>query len=528
MNGGNLKNEILANTYFKKTRNSIIVQNTKVFDSIFHILFGLLSEESFKTLTDVEIKNFATNYFKHGAKQQTYLARTKFLQRFVNLEEVNGMKILDCAKFKLKDIIESCIAPIWPSVTKYESCKCTKNEIKIGFLNIKLDLAKSNNVFNLKKVHRTCNVCHEKVQVSDYINNLVFIELCGDQQTDFKNIPKVVLINHSIYTLSGFMIKISSPSDDLNHYISHVLKGRNWYIFDNEQDAPAKSNFKKKTMVPVLLVYTRPNLQDTKEMLIPKSLDLEIVSNFHTIVYEGETFQLNNVCGPDSLLHAFICLFIDKPQLFAYKTGTLIDILGAYAGKDMDKVYKYRVKLLKTIFKTKKQGNVSVMNCVCNISFVIRKLFDEMFPSAVFNCACGLKIHIPMLTVNYDQLYKYGIDKLERCISQNHRACHKCCIGIKDNQFGDLVFIDVEPYDDKSLAGPISSIPSEIELAGSVYRLNTIFDYTGNSQGGHYTAYCLRNDNTFYHFNDISTTVSISERSVNVSPHVLIYVKTIV
>lgn len=105
-----------------------------------------------------------------------------------------------------------------------------------------------------------------------------------------------------------------------------------------------------------------------------------------------------------------------------------------------------------------------------------------MFPSAVFNCTCGLKFHIPMLRVNYDQFYKSGIDKFERCISQNHRACHKCCIGMKNNQFGDLVFIDVESYDDKSLAVPISSIPSEIELAGSVYRLKTIFDYTGNSQ----------------------------------------------
>lgn len=161
---------------------------------------------------------------------------------------------------------------------------------------------------------------------------------------------------------------------------------------------------RKNTMVPVLLVYTRPDLQATKEMLIPKSLDLGIVSNVHTIVYEGETFQLNNVCGPDS--HAFICLFIDTPQLFAKKTGTFINILRAYGEKDMETVYKYRVKLLKIIFQTKEQGNISVMDCVCNISFVIRKLFDEMFPSAVFNCTCGLKIHIPMLAVNYDQLYK--------------------------------------------------------------------------------------------------------------------------
>lgn len=458
----------MASTYFKKTRNSILVQNTDIFDSTFHILFGLLSQESFTELTDEQMKNFAANYFKHGAKQQTYLARTKFLQRFVDLVVVNGMKILDCAGFTLREIIEKCTAPIWPSVTKYELCKCKKNEIKIGFFDIKLDLAKSNNVFNMKKVRRTCDICHEEIKVTNCINNLVFIELDGNQQTSFENIRKVVLINHSIYTLGGFMVQNFSSSDDSSHYVLHVLRGHTWYIFDSELDAPAKSNFKKKNMFPVLLVYTRPDLQAKKELLIPKSVNFEIVSNFHTTVYEGETFELNNVCGPDSLLHAFICLFIDLPQLFANKTGTFIDILSAYSEKDMETVYKFRVKLLKTIFKSKKQGNVSVMNCVSNISFVTRKFFDELFPSAVLNCDCGLKIYIPMVSVDYEKLYESGIAELERCISQITRACHKCCITMTSCQYNDLVFFDVEPFDDKSIAGPISSIPSEIELAGIV------------------------------------------------------------
>lgn len=116
----------------------------------------------------------------------------------------------------------------------------------------------------------------------------MFIELYGDQQTYFKNIPKVVLINHSIYVK---WIHDQNWFAYLNHYVRHVQEVLTGIFLTMSKMRLLRVISRKKNIVPVLLVYTRPELQATKEMLIPKSLDLEILSNFHTLVYEAEHFN---------------------------------------------------------------------------------------------------------------------------------------------------------------------------------------------------------------------------------------------
>lgn len=86
-----IKVPIMANGYFKKTKNSIYTKNTGRLDAVFHILFSLMADDhsarkSFEELSSVELRNFTINYFKHGTLQQTYLARTKLLQKVVNCQ----------------------------------------------------------------------------------------------------------------------------------------------------------------------------------------------------------------------------------------------------------------------------------------------------------------------------------------------------------------------------------------------------------------------------------------------------------
>lgn len=71
------------------------------------------AKNSFIQLVDADIKSFVVNYFKKGAVQQTYLARTKILEKIVEGENVDQMRELDCLSLTTKNVIESIVAPIW-------------------------------------------------------------------------------------------------------------------------------------------------------------------------------------------------------------------------------------------------------------------------------------------------------------------------------------------------------------------------------------------------------------------------------
>lgn len=104
---------------------------------------------SFVEWADDEERSFVQNYFKRGAVQQTYLARNKVLHKFVNHENVNDMKVLDCSSLTTNYVIKHIVAPIWPSIVREESCQCDTIKKGVDFLDI------ASGIFEQKN-HLTC------------------------------------------------------------------------------------------------------------------------------------------------------------------------------------------------------------------------------------------------------------------------------------------------------------------------------------------------------------------------------------
>lgn len=115
-----------------------------------------------------------------------------------------------------------------------------------------------------------------------------------------------------------------------------------------------------------------------------------------------------------------------------------------------------------------------------------------------------------------------GIQNMQRCVYRTRRTCDKCKLKMIDIEYQDIVFVDVQPMkNDISILEPISSLPMEIRLKNDLFYLKSIIEYSK----GHYKVHCLRNDKTWYCFDDLFNTVFISERTRHISPHVLIYIR---
>lgn len=480
------------------------------------------ARESFTEIASGAVQEFETNYFAKGTVQQTYLSRTKVLQSILSIKHESDMKVLDCSRLTVNEIVNNIVRPIWPSIIRSEHCKCKRESFKIGFLESnEFDFKK--NIFELKRF-QNCDVCLEEKTIINDLNNVIFIQLNKSEPIDFENVPKVILVEHEIFTLIALVHQIPS-SNSTRHSISEIKRGRFWYTFDNNLKLISKS--KAKMISPILLTYIRPSNEETRLILMDIPDDVNILENFHEFNDEGKRFKLINVCGPDSIFHSLICLFIDASYLFDSldKGNNLLLLLSAFAKKDMNTVYKYRLDILKKSFKPKKVGDVFQVDCNSNIYNCVQNIFTDTFPSSMFSCNCGERSLVPIIDLNYKELLKSGIEKLQSCFFETRRTCAKCKIRMTKIEYGSILFIDVQPIDiGTSIITKLCSIPNEIVLANSRFRLRNVIDYCkGKGINGHYRAHCLRNDNTWYCFDDIINTASVSRRNRLVCPHMLIY-----
>lgn len=344
------------------------------------------------------------------------------------------------------------------------------------------------NTFQLPIQSKKCKVCFGGIKISQDVNNIVFIDLNHTREINFDKIPHAICVNDDIFCLIGLVVEVPSLSSDNAHLVAHVKRGKQWYLFDNNSKDVSKSNLAKKNVLPHLLVYALPSLETTNEPLIDIAHDVDLLKNFHEITEYGKKFRLDNVCGPDSLFHSFICLFIDDPQLFESTKNDekLILFLNAYVKKDMKTAYKHRLDLLKDVF------------------------FTNIFPSAVLKCTCNNTIFVPIIDLNYDQLLTEGIEYLENCLFKTKRTCNQCKLKISSMEYSDIIFLDVQPLSQRSLLVPLRIIPTRITIECKDFRLKSVIEFRGNLS--HYMAHCLRKDNTFYCYDDLSNAVFISER----------------
>lgn len=200
---------------------------------------------SFVEWADDEEKIFVESYFKRGAVQQTYLARNKVLSKFVKHENINDMKVLDCSSLTTNYVIENIVAPIWPSIVREESCQCGTMKKRVNFLDIASGIFEQKNQFDLSSLIINCDTCYENKQIMDVFNNIVYIDTILAHTISFDEIPKAICVNSSIFCLVAIVVEVSS-CDGSKHFISHVKRGNNWYVFDNTSNAVAKSKIEKK------------------------------------------------------------------------------------------------------------------------------------------------------------------------------------------------------------------------------------------------------------------------------------------
>lgn len=514
-----MKVPVLENGFSKKTRNAIMLQNTELFDAVFHIVLCLMADDdsrkkSFLKNANIELKNFVESCFKRGSNQSTYLARTKVLQHLKSIEIVDSMKVLDCQTLSLEDIIQKIISPVWPSSIKTEICGCGEKQTKLGFLNIDLDPKKRENVFVLEELMHSCISCSEEKLQFDKINDIVFVKLNEIECTCFEQIAQVICIQNEIYTLSALLVQTNEL-----HFVSHIKRGEMWYRFDNNVSL-SKSILKNKNIFPFLLVYVRPTLEESKKLLLN---DVTLLKNFHKFTVDGKKYEVNNVCGPDSLIHSLFCIFRDMPQLLTNKQeeNKLILLFISYLNNDMNAVYRYRIEILKSIFKPEKIRNNFQIDCKSNTYNLVKDIFMDTFPSSHLKCDCGFYIKNPFVELNYDYLVENGIEKLENALYKSKRACQDCKLKMTNYEFNDIIFVDIQPTDRISIIAPLSALPSQIAIEHCRFRLRSAIDFKND----HYTAYCLRKDNTWYHFDDLNQTVYTPEQSKRISAHTLIYVR---
>lgn len=507
------------------------MENTALFDSIFHILLSLMADyqkarQTFIESSTTELKQFVNNYFNKGTVQQTYLSRTKLLQTIVQCKNIDGMKVLDCSCLTVDDIVENIVRPVWPSSIKSTICQCTKTQINVGFVGFNLDLTlpEKVNVFKIQNEQTiNCDVCHQQKQFIEHINNVVFVKMNQVHEVEFEKVPKVISIEHAIFILSGFV-----NQSDQNHSIAYIQRGQLWYSLDGilNSVSKAKLNFK---ISPALFVYTRSTPESIKDISVGHSNDVVLLENFHQIVDNGQNFKLINLCGPDSLFHSFICLYIDEPYLFnSIVECDLLILLRAYAKKEMKTVYKYRLHIMKKTFQSKKTNDITQIDCMSNIYNDVKNIFGDIFPSSTLICECGEKIHNPVVDLDCKRLLSLGIMNLEQCFFNTVRKCNKCQRKMTHIEYNNIIFVDVQPNNRVSILEKLSDIPNYISFAKDRFRLKSVVEYISGckNEGGHYRAHCLRNDNSWYCFDDTSTIVIMSNRTQHVCPHVLIYTRT--
>lgn len=294
-----------------------------------------------------------------------------------------------------------------------------------------------------------------------------------------------------------------------------------WYRFSNNENY-SKSNLKNEKIFPLLLVYIRPSFEKSKELLMSNLDDICLLKNFHKFTIDNSCYEVINVCGPDSLFHSFLCIFRDMPQILKdiEEDNKLMVLLNSCLKNDMDTAYRCRIDILETIFKPKQIGSNLCIDCESNTYNIIKAIFTPTFPSFVLECSCGFQIKNAFIDLNYDYLFENGISNLQNAFHKPQRTCDQCKHKMTNIKLNDIIFIDTQPTGDNTIISPLSAFPTRIIIEKKQFRLRSIIDLKDH----HYTAYCLRNDNTFYNYNDLRETVSMSDRSTRILAHTLIYV----
>lgn len=489
-----------------------------------------LKERRFQNIREGSIANFIKSYLKEGTKLSTLTARSMLLEKLARINCTITMRVLDLRQVSINQIMERIISDIFSSAMEcLKKCKCNSDVCKpISYIELdsKLfeNLQSNSNIDFTGTSSAPCRKCK-----TDYVRTLnlgKIVFFVGDQTAMWENIPKSAKLQTMAYQLCAIVEKTSK-----SHFVAHILRPNSkWYTFDNTKTCATQSNgLKKRQMNFNLLCFASEN---TVYNQIEGTLDEDIIlENNHVYETDSEQIHVNNACGPNSIFHALMCLYVDTPDHFSHvcKDDSILQLLLALKTKDVDVAYAIRADILRKNIKNVQQGKVVSVDCVNNIENTLTTIFSETFPSIIMSCVCGKSQRkFSTVGIDYKALTSLGFGHLGKCILLPRRKCDACNSKMKECSLGNIVFVNVQP-----LSAPkdginipevkidIANIQSSVIIENISYTLKGIIDY--NVSLKHYTLNYHRDDNVWYNFDDLGDKIHRS--SSKVLPHLLIFSK---
>lgn len=470
------------------------------------------------------IRLFIQSYFSNGTTQTTLLHRTELLCKTNQTKVINGMQSIDCGSLDLKTIFDSYVVHIFESAMQKNSyCKCVNERKLISHFDITFDdelwakMQRGTNVNFFKNI--ACSKCKQNLEVNFSLRQFLFFVM--ERNLMWDDIPKIVIFQGQHYELTGVIVKFRT------YYCAHALRpNKKWYSFDHTDKQIKKSVFKYEMNVHALCYARMTNFDEFENQYI--------LYNTHTLEDKKKSIRISNACAPNAILHCLVSFYIDAPELFINKSSVedIIKFFIAYIKRDKDLMYSIRYKIFKPHFKIQKDSdNMLVMSCFTNITGILHGMLVNVLPSLTIWCSCSetIRQNFSVVDLDYRKLTHLGLGKLEQCVSYPKRVCVQCNGGIKNISLGNILFFDVQALLVKEQGieivekeFTICQIQNKLILNGTEYTLKGIVQYEAPI---HYTVNCLRSNNEWYNFNDLSQT--ITKTSSKIVPHILIYVKKI-
>lgn len=174
---------------------------------------------------------------------------------------------------------------------------------------------------------------------------------------------------------------------------------------------------------------------------------------------------------------------------------------------------------------------METIDCETSLYVLLSRLIKSTFPSIISkaSCSCVPKTsHFALVEIRYDDLAKYGINNLDKCVIDKFTACEhsdlcSTCHSLRSttNRLGEILWFNVT-FRQNQMKTPIQNIQAEIFLQEQHFELKGIIEYVPG-QVGHFIAHCKRPDGKFYMYND--QLPCITESPDSVLTDTLIYTK---
>lgn len=279
------------------------------------------------------------------------------------------------------------------------------------------------------------------------------------------------------------------------------------------------------------------NLNTTRliEKIKPKTKEIEILPNGNICTSGIKNVVTTNTCAFDAILNALLVICIDYINISIFITSmdsAFSRLVSALVRKDVDvDCLKKRTEILQLYYKSTVQGHVKVIDCVCNVTFVLEKILIKDIFSATHSKTCSdCEMHItrkvPILPLNILMISDNGVGSL------NESASSMLAIEVSDCKntnctgkvFAEYFISENLIFFELDLTLRLCEIPNELLICDKIFQLAAVVGFIPNFEGvGHYKTNCLRRNSQWECYDDMAAgAVPVKNDSI-VNSHLLIY-----